>query len=113
MKVCRMCWVLLDDQLNICNCAQGANPSIFFKDISDMINHFVIHERLMSKRARRLEELVNEEIKKPLDEGNYEDSDKFCSEYACDRLYQKRLQSLIDNSNNTDKELGPGGKSDA
>lgn len=61
MKVCRMCWTLLDDQLDNCNCIQGAH-GIFFKDVAEAINHFVTHERLMSKRARKLEQLVKERI---------------------------------------------------
>lgn len=40
MKVCRMCWNLVDDQLEICQCITGGSP-VFFKDVQEMINHFV------------------------------------------------------------------------
>ncbi len=52
MKVCRMCWALLDEQLNRCNCTQGADPSIFFKDTSEMVNHFVSEYRKEIKHLK-------------------------------------------------------------
>lgn len=99
MKVCRMCWALLDDQLNRCNCIQGADPSIFFKDTSEMVNHFVTHERLMSKRARRLEELVKERLKGAYKSGHKKFSDEI-------GYLEQELQSLVDESEKTVKEKG-------
>lgn len=40
MKVCRMCWNLVDDQLEICECVTGGSP-VFFKDVQEAINYFV------------------------------------------------------------------------
>ena len=108
MKVCRMCWALLDDQLNICNCTQGADPSIFFKDTSEMVNHFVTHERLMSKRARRLEELVIDMEDKTgralVDVQNWLSKEGKLSTQVTNRV----LRDLLEESRKTDKEKGSG-----
>jgi len=95
MKICIMCWTLLDDQLNNCNCLQGAYPSVFFRNTSEMVSHFVTHERLVSKRARILEELVKKEIKE-----NYEGFAGI-----------ERLRELVEESEITDKEKESEGKS--
>jgi|APSaa5957512535_1039671.scaffolds.fasta_scaffold02378_8 hypothetical protein len=57
MKVCRICWTLLDGQLNRCNCKTGSSE-IQFESVGEAINHFVNHEKLISKRAKNLERLV-------------------------------------------------------
>jgi len=81
-----------------CNCITGDTDGVFFKDVGEAINHFVGHERRMNARYRKLFQLVEEEIKKPLDDGDYGEKGKFCSEYSCDELYGIRLQSLLDES---------------
>jgi len=109
MKVCRMCWALLDGQLNRCDCITGSSE-IQFQTVGEAINHFVKHERLMSKRARNLETLVKGKIKK---------LDAMCEDmYKVEPLADIRdiedklelLQSLVKESENTVKELGSEGK---
>lgn len=106
MKVCRMCWTLLDEQFDRCDCAQGADPSIFFKDTSEMVNHFVTHERLMSKRARRLEKLVidmeNETGRALVDVQNWLSKEGKLST----KVTNKVLRDLLEESRKTDKERG-------
>lgn len=85
MKVCRMCWTLLDDQLDRCNCIIGDTDGVFFKDVGEAINHFVNHEKRMNARYRKLFHLVEEELKQ-------------CKQNAGGMVYGQALQSLLDES---------------
>ena len=110
MKVCRMCWSLLDAQLNRCNCTQGADPSVFFKDTSEMVNHFVTHERLMSKQARKLQELVKKMIKSNGKDLKHRQKPRSYQGWCAESIIDETLQSLVEKSEKTDKEKSREGK---
>jgi len=90
-----MCWALLDDQMDTCNCITGNSDGVFFKDVGEAINHFVNHEKRTSAASRKLQKLVEEEINHCL----HPKSEPADFMYQGNRRYAgKLLQSLLDKS---------------